>query len=133
MNNSTRRTRFEARVSLERDFLTRVNSAFGRTEPLAGMTTDAIDSWRQRAKIIWPTADINRIASLLLEASARADLLADNSKEVFEPEHRPPADSLDELRGLLDRALGEEIAKQARAAKSNREVAPARSIGTNFP
>lgn len=109
MDSGTRRTRFEARVSLERDFLTRVNSVFGENQPLAGMTTDAIESWRQRAKARWPVADIDRIARLLLEASSRADLLADNSKEVFEPEHRPPPDSLNELRTLLDRALGEEV------------------------
>jgi hypothetical protein len=113
MDSGTRRTRFEARVSLERDFLTRVNSIFGRNEPLAGMTKDAIESWCQRAKAGSPAADVDRIARLLLEASSRADLLADNSKEVFEPEHRPPPDSLNELYILLDRALTEEITPQS--------------------
>ena len=51
------------------------------------------------------TVDIDQIANLLLEASRRAELLADNSKEVFEPVHRAARDSLDELRILLDRAL----------------------------
>ena len=107
MDGATRRNRFEARVSLERDFLTRVNAAFGDSQPLAGMTWVAIESWRQRAKAEFPVAEIDRVADLLLEASTRAELLADNSKEVFEPEHRPPPDSLGELRIMLDRVLAE--------------------------
>ena len=43
MDGATRRNRFEARVSLERDFLTRVNAAFGDSQPLAGMTWVAIE------------------------------------------------------------------------------------------
>jgi len=108
MEGRTRRTRFEARVSIERDFLTRVNAAFGDSKPLAGMTSAAIESWRQRSKGEFPAADIDRIAHLLLEASARAELLADNSKEVFEPAYRPPPDSIDELRVMLDRVLAEQ-------------------------
>lgn len=110
MDNGTRRTRFEARVSLERDFLSRINAVFGQAEPLAGMTLDAIESWRQRAKAASPSVDIDRISRLLLAASSRAELLADNSKEVFEPDHRPPPDSLNELRIALDLAIVEEMA-----------------------
>jgi hypothetical protein len=109
MDIGSRRTRFEARVSLERDFLSRINAVVGQDYPLAGMTGDAIESWRTRAKAGWPAAGIDRITRLLLEASLRAELLADNSKEVFEPEHRPPPDSLHELHVLLDRALVEEM------------------------
>jgi hypothetical protein len=108
MDIGSRRTRFEARVSLERDFLTRVNAIYSHSYPLAGMTGDAINSWRTRAKAGWPAAGVDRIARLLIEASTRAELLADNSKEVFEPQHRPPPDSLNELHILLDRALAEE-------------------------
>ena len=102
MDGGTRRTRFEARVSLERDFLSRVNQAFGGSEPLAGMTFDAIESWCRRAKIVWPAVDMDRLARLLVAASSRAELLADNSKEVFEPERRPLPNSLNELRILLE-------------------------------
>lgn len=109
MDGRTRRTRFETRVTLERDFLTRVNNAFGGSEPLAGMTMDAIESWQKRAKAAWPAVNIDRLARILVEASFRADLLADNSKDVFEPEHRPPPDALDELRILLDRVIVEEL------------------------
>lgn len=105
MDGGIRRTRFEARVSLERDFLTRINTIFGDRRPLAGMTAAAIESWRKRATVELSTVDIDQIANLLLEASRRAELLADNSKEVFEPVHRAAPDSLDELRILLDRAL----------------------------
>lgn len=105
MDNATRRSRFEGRVDLEREFLTPVNQMFGDVSPLAGMTRDAIESWRQRAKAARPDIDVAPIAQILLEASVRGDLLADNSKDVFEPEHRPQPNSFMELRGLLDDAL----------------------------
>lgn len=105
MDNGTRRSRFEGRVSLEREFLTPVNAVFGSCAPLAGMTRDAIESWRRLALLVQPTEKVGAVARLLLEASARAELLADNSKDVFEPDHRPPPDSLAELRALLDQVL----------------------------
>jgi hypothetical protein len=100
-----RRTRFETRVTLERDYLTRVNVVFGQGHPLAGMTRGAIDSWRVRAQSEWPDLEIDKIARILIEASVQAELLADNSKDVFEPDRRPPTDSLNELGSLLDQAL----------------------------
>ena len=105
MDNNTRRSRFEGRVALEREFLTPVNAVFGRRAPLAGMTRDAIKSWHQRVEAVETKTKVAAVAQLLLEASARAELLADNSKDVFEPAHRPPPDSLSELRALLDQAL----------------------------
>src|SRR4051794_18229670 len=108
MDGGKRRTRFEARVSLERNFLTLVNQAFGSSEPLAGMTLNAIECWRKRAKAVWPAVDMDRLARLLLAASSRAELLADNSKDVFEPQHRPSPNSLSKLHVLLEQALAEE-------------------------
>jgi hypothetical protein len=105
LNSNTRRTRFERRVGLEREFLTPVNVIFGQVAPLAGMTRDAILSWRSRAEEARPDLDVTSIAGILLEASARAELLADNSRDVFEPDRRPHPDSLAELRRLLDLAL----------------------------
>jgi hypothetical protein len=69
------------------------------------MTREAIDSWKLRAESRFDKNAVNEIAQILIEASARAELLADNSKDVFEPEHRPQPSSLDELRALLDRSL----------------------------
>jgi hypothetical protein len=69
------------------------------------MTRDAIDSWANRATTRFSGADIRGIAQILIEASTRAELLADNSKDVFEADHRPKPDSLNELRELLDIAL----------------------------
>jgi hypothetical protein len=105
LDNSNRRTRFETRVSIEREFLTPINAVFGSSAPLAGMTRDAIESWRRRADGVQPQATVNEVAQVLLEASARAELLADNSKDVFEPDRRPRPDSLVELRTLLDEIL----------------------------
>ena len=103
--DGSRRTRFETRIILERDFLTRVNAKFGRYAPLAGMTRDAIQSWATRAGAKAERALIADIARLLIEVSTRAELMADNSKDVFEREQRPQPDSLQELRDLLDETL----------------------------
>jgi hypothetical protein len=108
MDGSARRSRFETRVLLEREFLTRVNGRFGQFAPLAGMTRGAIDSWAARAAQQVDVAWVSDIAGLLIEVSTRADLMADNSKDVFEPSHRPPPDSLDELRSMLQSALSRE-------------------------
>ena len=71
------------------------------------MTAAAIETWRERAKAKFPAEDIDQIARLLSEASARAELLADNSRDVFEPEHRLTPDSLNEIRVMLDGALSQ--------------------------
>jgi hypothetical protein len=105
MKRTQRRTRFEGRVDLERNFLTRVNAVFGHSLPLAGMTESAIQSWAIRASSSLPNADIERIKMLLIEASTRAELLADNSRDVFEPERRPRPESLTRLQVLLEEAL----------------------------
>lgn len=105
MSNTSRRTRFEGRVDLERDFLTKVNASFGCSAPLAGMTAAAIDSWAVRAACITSNEKIERIKKILVEASTRAELLADNSRDVFEPERRPKLDSLGQLHSLLEIAL----------------------------
>jgi hypothetical protein len=69
------------------------------------MTGDAIVSWQARAKLSHSDTDVDAISQILFEASRRAELLADNSKDVFEPDSRPRTDSLVELRVLLDGAL----------------------------
>jgi hypothetical protein len=100
-----RRTRFEGRVDLEREFLTPINGLFGSSAPLTGMTQDAILSWQSRAKEFCAAVQVERVARILLEASSRAHLLADNSKDVFEPDVRPKASSVLELRKLLEAEL----------------------------
>jgi hypothetical protein len=90
---------------LEREFLSPVNKAVGGKVPLAGMTAAAIESWRDRAIAVLSIDVSETVAQLLSEASARAQLLADNSRDVFEPESRGSRDSLDELRIRLERTL----------------------------
>jgi hypothetical protein len=101
MDGNVRRTRFEARVDVERDFLGTINTVFGSYAPLAGMTMEAIVSWKVRASDNHNEAKIDGIAKILLEASARASLLADNSRDVFEEDRRPKQNSMLELRELL--------------------------------
>jgi hypothetical protein len=105
MASTKRRTRFQGRVDLEREFLTPVNVVFGERAALAGMTRDAIESWQRRAGHFLSVAKVEIIAALLLEASARAALLADNSRDVFEPDERSTDESLHEVRRLLEEAL----------------------------
>ncbi len=104
MDNKTRRTRFETRIMLEREFLAKVNTVLGSVHPLTGMTVDAIRRWGVELRRMAPTPIILDIEKLLLEASARADLMADDSKEVFQPARRE-LDSLVEVRVLLDQKL----------------------------
>ena len=105
MDASTRRTRFEERVRVERDFLVPVNRRFGAAAPLAGMTASAIESWRRRASDLYIEMDVERVAKLLLEAAARAELLADNSRDVFEADRQVAPDGLGGLKVLLTSAL----------------------------
>jgi len=105
MDASTRRTRFEERVRVEREFLVPVNQRFGTHAPLAGMTASAIESWRVRASELNIDVDVERVATLLSEAAARAELLADNSRDVFEAERHISPDGLSDLRILLSDVL----------------------------
>ncbi len=106
MDASTRRTRFEERVRVERDFLVPVNRRFGGVAPLAGMTAGAIASWRSRASDHDLGVDVERITALLLEAAVRAELLADNSRDVFESGRHIAPDGLEEIKKTLDAILG---------------------------
>lgn len=97
MDEVTRRTRFEERVRVERMFLVPVNEVFGHVVPLGGMTGSAIETWQKGP---WPSdlrEVIDLISAVLREASLRAELLADNSKEVFERGKLIPRDGLDEV------------------------------------
>ncbi|WP_294338912.1 hypothetical protein [uncultured Sphingomonas sp.] len=105
MDASTRRTRFEERVRIEREFLVPINARFGTLAPLAGMTGAAINSWALRAAASPGGVDVARVAVLLREAAARAELLADNSRDVFAPAGRTSPDGLAALRAMLDDEL----------------------------
>lgn len=105
MDASTRRTRFEERVRIERDFLVPVNRRFGQIVPLAGMTGVAIESWRRRATEQALGVNVERIAGLLLEAASRAELLADNSRDVFEEGRNTSPDGLGSIKKMLEEIL----------------------------
>jgi hypothetical protein len=92
-------------VRVEREFLVPVNRRFGTVAPLAGMTAKAIESWRNRAVDKDLGVDVERVAALLLEAAARAELLADNSRDVFEADHHVAPDGLGEIKKILDALL----------------------------
>jgi hypothetical protein len=106
MDTPTRRTRFEERVRLEREFLAPVNRVFGSRAPLAGMTGDAIASWERRAGSLGSSVDVVLAAALLREAAKRAEILADNSRDVFEAGRKTGPDGLTAIRRLLEDALG---------------------------
>lgn len=85
MNNQERRKRFRARIESERTFLNLVNGAIASEFPLTGMTHVAIDAWSTKIKEFERPENIYEITAILKEASTRALLMADNSKDVFEP------------------------------------------------
>lgn len=101
MNASSRRTRFQERVRIERDFLAPVNLICGSKAPLAGMTEAAIHSWEDRCKCTFPSLDVVQIAKILREAARRAELLADRSRDVFTGEEAKKPDGI----GTLQRQL----------------------------
>lgn len=105
MDERTRRTRFEERVRIEREFLRPINERFGRATPLAGMTLTALNSWEKRASQVFIADDIRRIAQILKEAAKRAEILADNSREVFAPSNKKSPDGLAGLSRLLNEEL----------------------------
>jgi hypothetical protein len=115
MDGQSRRSRFETRVRTERDFLGAINRVFGAIAPLAGMTHDAIGSWSRRASEA-TGVDLTAVVAVLFEASSRADLMADNSKDVFDTAERPAPDSIAELRALLAIALSSPTVSDFRAA-----------------
>lgn len=105
MNEMDRRTRFQERVRVERDFLRPVNARVGALAPLAGMTKDAIESWQHRASAVVTDLNVLEVVRILFEASRRAELLADNSRDVFEKGERGTPSGLDALKELLEREL----------------------------
>ena len=105
MEASERRTRFEERVRIERDFLVPIYQRFGSRAPLAGMTEAAIFSWEKRAAELVGEIDVPRVAELLREAARRAELLADNSRDVFTADRRVGPDGRATLRRMLEEAL----------------------------
>ena len=105
MDASKRRSRFEERVRVEREFLLLVNRRFGASAPLAGMTSAAIESWRRRASNSSFGVDVERVTALLLEAAARAELLADNSRDVFEAGRNVAPDGMTILKNVLIEVL----------------------------
>ena len=113
MDASKRRTRFEERVRVERDFLVPINQQFGSHAPLAGMTEAAIGSWEKRAAAVGCHIDVPRIAGLLREAAKRAELLADNSRDVFTLDRQVGPDGLATLRRMLDDELSSYKASKA--------------------
>lgn len=104
MGEAGRTTRFQARIALERRFLTPVNAAFGAQAPLAGMTAQAIESWRERAGSLFDCEIVGEISEVLIAAARRARLLVDDSREVFDPALRAPS-GMDDLVDLLKRRI----------------------------
>lgn len=110
-HQAERRTRFRARLDTERLFLGTINKKFSVSVPLMGMTRQAIVSWHKTVNIVVPCSQVNSIVSLLLEAGKRADILADDSREVFEPDGTEKIGSLGDLH-LMISALIEELKEE---------------------
>jgi len=69
------------------------------------MTLQAIEAWRREAESKLHCPRIPSIASILLEASSRANLLADDSRDAFEGAELASLGSLEQLRAMLLAAL----------------------------
>lgn len=96
-------SRFEMRVSVEREVLSAVNGKLGESAPLFGMTRAAMEQWHQKAaKSIGP-GKAEEVYRILLEISRRAELLSDQSRDVFSEERIAPND--DKMLALLNEKL----------------------------
>lgn len=102
-DHSERRTRFRARLDIERKFLASVNGAFGTDKPLMSMTEAAIDQWVSQHR--GSGGDVLGVASILREAGTRAAILADDSREVFERDGSPKLGTIDRLHRMLEAHL----------------------------
>jgi hypothetical protein len=69
------------------------------------MTALAIDTWQSLASKLGSAVDVERAAALLREAAVRAELLADNSRDVFEMNRRTGPDGLMAIRQMLEDVL----------------------------
>lgn len=78
----------------------------GQRTPLAGMTKEAIASWHTKISASTDAALIEPVVRILNEISARAALLVDNSRDVFEqPNASLSVESITELSSLLEGSL----------------------------
>ena len=105
MNDRRTQTRFQARTEMERAFLTPVNATYGEHAPLAGMTHAAIDAWCERASAAYPDRRVVAVAGVLREVATRAELLADDSRDVFDGMELTPPGTVEELRAMLVNAI----------------------------
>ena len=81
-----RRTRFQARIATEREILGILNSSdLCRSLPLAGMTAHAIADWESRAQDELDQSIVAQITQQLYEIGRKTELLADDSRDVFNP------------------------------------------------
>ena len=102
MNQDQKRSRFERRVALERSFLRVINQRFqDPCVPLSGMTSKAISAWSTANVTLIEAEDRQFAVAVLEEASRRAELLADNSKQTFEPDHGIDQSTIDALLSRL--------------------------------
>jgi hypothetical protein len=81
---SSRNTRFVERVRCERAALACVNNTFFDAPPLGALSGPAINTWYLNAGAFYDREKLQCIVGLLRELSARLDIQASNSREVFE-------------------------------------------------
>lgn len=104
MQLGPRNSRFHARIQIERMFLTPTNHVFGKSAPLLGMSAKAIESWVGRASVTYPSEDVKKVAGMLSAAALRSEILADDSRDTFEPAHARPS-GMEHLAQMLVAAL----------------------------
>ena len=91
---------FHHRVSVERKVLQMINRHWGSRHQLAGLTMPAINQWAKQNSVL---IEKNEVLSLLVEFSARLNIEADKSKQVFDS--IPVPSSLEELANRLELLL----------------------------
>lgn len=98
-------TRFQTRISIEREVISIINTEINISLSLFGMTYAAIEQWKKKAERLLPKQKADTIANLLLEIGKRCELLSDNSRDVFCVDELIPHDSYIEIIRLLKQAI----------------------------
>lgn len=84
MSKNARKLRFAAKVKIEREVLSLINSSKLASEyKLAGMTKDAVLTWKKMFADSADPSSLSKVVEKTLGISRNAHIISDNSRTVF--------------------------------------------------
>jgi len=84
LNNVARKLRFAAKVKIEREVLSIINSSVLAVDyKLAGMTMNAVQTWEKKLGGLVDSAILATVVDKTLSISRNAHIISDTSRSVF--------------------------------------------------